>query len=736
MSECVKEDTRFFKEGERVGVLTTRPVDGLLDYFVPQGGAEEGAFVEIPLGATTAAGVVWGEGEGSVAAARTRAISRVLDTPPMRREMRRFLTQAAHYTVTPLHAMLRLATRVKGLGASAADMRAFKLSDRRPDKMTSARRRVIAVFEDCANASLPAKEIEQAASVSHSVVAGLEKAGVLLRESIPRDKPYPELDLDRHPVALTEDQSDAVRKLKSKIADGQFSSTLLKGVTGSGKTEVYLDAAADVLKRGRQVLVLLPEIALTAQFLSRVVDRFGARPGEWHSSVTASERRRLWRKAGEGQVQLVVGARSALFLPFKDLGLIVVDEEHDTSYKQQEGIQYNARDMAVLRASLCGAAVILTSATPSLETWSNARSGKYDRVDLPSRFGSAVLPEIASVDMKAESLPSGKWISGPLALEVRKRIELREQSLLFLNRRGFAPITLCRECGQQINCVQCDARMVEHRFTSRLVCHQCGASRPFPETCDECGARDKFVPIGPGIERLAEEVSEIFAGARIELLSSDFSGAPNELRRKLESIARGDADIIIGTQLVAKGHNFPLITLVGVIDADIGLHGSDLRAAERTFQIIRQVTGRAGRAEKKGVAMIQTWQPDHKIFEAIISDDDEGFWEAEAAERRVAGAPPFGRYAGIILSGADPVAVRAVAGEMARTAAPLRNSGAQLFGPAPAPIALIRGRTRYRFLIKAEKSVPLQQAIIEWMRQFKVPSNVRLTVDIDPQRFL
>ena len=736
MSECAKERARFFKEGERVGVLTTRPVDGLLDYFAPRGGVEEGTFVEVPLGATTTAGVVWGEGEGTVAAAKTRAISRVLENPPVRREMRRFLTQAAHYTVTPVHAMLRLATRVQGLGVPAAGMRAFKLSDRRPDKMTRARSRVIELFEDCAGASLSAKEIEEAASVSHSVVAGLEKVGVLVRESIPRDKPYPELDFDRHSIALTEDQFGAVRKLKSKIAEGRFSSILLKGVTGSGKTEVYLDAAADVLKQGRQVLVLLPEIALTAQFLGRVADRFGARPGEWHSGVTSSERRRLWRKAGEGQVQLVVGARSALFLPFKDLGLIVVDEEHDSSYKQEDGIQYNARDMAVLRASSSSATVILSSATPSLETWANARSGKYERVDLPSRFGSAVLPEIVTVDMKAESLPSGKWISGPLALEVRKRIELREQSLLFLNRRGFAPITLCRACGQQIHCSQCDARMVEHRFTSRLVCHQCGANRPFPDSCDECGARDKLVPIGPGVERLAEEASEIFVGARIELLSSDFSGAPNELKRKLESISRGDADIVIGTQLVAKGHNFPLITLVGVIDADIGLHGSDLRAAERTFQIIRQVTGRAGRAEKEGVAMIQTWQPDHKIFEAIISGDDEGFWEAEAAERRVAGAPPFGRYAGIILSGVNPAAVRAVADEMARAAAPLRNSGAQLFGPAPAPIARIRGRTRYRFLIKAEKSVPLQQAIIEWMRQFKLPSNIRLTVDIDPQRFL
>ena len=735
MSECAEENARLFKEGGRVGVLTTRPVDGLLDYFAPRGGAEEGAFVEVPLGASTTAGVVWGEGDGTVAAAKTRAISHVLDVPPMRREMRRFLTQAADYTVTPLHAMLRLATRVQGLGVPTAGMRAFRLSDRRPDKMTSARRRVIALFEECAGAALPAKEIEEAASVSHSVVAGLEKLGVLIRESIPRDKPYPELDLDRHSVALTEDQLDAVRKLKSKIAEGKFSSTLLKGVTGSGKTEVYLDAAVDVLKRGRQVLVLLPEIALTAQFLGRVADRFGARPGEWHSGVTSSERRRLWRNAGEGHVQLVVGARSALFLPFKDLGLIVVDEEHDSSYKQEDGIQYNARDMAVLRASLCGATVILSSATPSLETWANARSGKYERVDLPSRFGSAVLPEIVTVDMKAEDLPRGRWISGPLALEVRKRIELREQSLLFLNRRGFAPITLCADCGQQINCTQCDARMVEHRFTNRLMCHQCGASRPFPDSCDECGAEGKLVPIGPGIERLAEEASEMFADARIELLSSDFSGAPNELRRKLESIARGDADIVIGTQLVAKGHNFPHITLVGVIDADIGLHGSDLRAAERTFQIIRQVTGRAGRAEKKGVAMIQTWQPSHNIFEAIVSGDDEGFWEAEAAERRVAGAPPFGRYVGIILSGVDPAAVRAAAGEMARTAAPLRNSGAQLFGPAPAPIARIRGRTRYRFLIKAEKSVPIQRAIIEWMRLFKLPSSIRLTVDIDPQRF-
>ena len=438
----------------------------------------------------------------------------------------------------------------------------------------------------------------------------------------------------------------------------------------------------------------------------------------------------------EGQAQMVVGARSALFLPFQQLGLVVVDEEHDTSYKQDEGVHYNARDMAVLRAAICGAQVVLASATPSLESWANADQGKYLRLDLGSRFGAAELPEMRAIDMRNEKLAANRWISDGLAAAVNARRAKGEQSLLFLNRRGYAPVTVCRACGHQVGCDACDARMVEHRFLGRLVCHQCGATKPVPVACPSCGVEGRMAPVGPGVERLAEEVAERFPDAKLAILSSDLFGSARALKAKIEEIARGEAEIIIGTQIVAKGHNFPLLTLVGVIDADLGLQGSDLRAAERTFQLMRQVAGRAGRAgDRKGLALLQTHQPEHPVIRAILGGDEEAFWRAEAAERRAAGVPPYGRMAGIVLSGSDVAQVFDFGAELARRDGPLQRIGAQLFGPAPAPIARVRGRHRVRLLIKAEKTAPIQAAIAAWLAPLKPPGDVRVAVDIDPQSF-
>jgi primosomal protein N' (replication factor Y) len=565
-------------------------------------------------------------------------------------------------------------------------------------------------------------------------VKGLVAQGAVAEIETPRDAPFPRLDAEARGKPLSEDQAPAAARLRAALAAGGYGTTLLKGVTGSGKTEVYLEAVAECLSQGRQALVLLPEIALTAEFLARVEARFGARPAEWHSGLTMTERRRVWRMAGEGGAQMVVGARSALFLPFADLGLIVVDEEHDSSYKQEDGVLYNARDMAVLRASLAGAQVVLASATPSLESWANAEAGKYERLDLPARFG-AVLPEMRAIDMRAEGLPSGRWISETLARAVEARVAAGEQAMLFLNRRGYAPVTLCRACGHQIGCPHCDARLVEHRFLKRLVCHQCGESIPVPAACPECGKEDSLAAIGPGVERMAEEAAARFPEARLAVLSSDLFASARALKAEIAAIAEGGADIVIGTQLVAKGHNFPLLTLVGVIDADLALHGSDLRAAERTFQLMRQVAGRAGRAEKPGVAMLQTHQPEHPVIRAILAGDEEGFWRAEAAARQAAGMPPYGRLAGIILSGPDPQLVFDLGQALARADAPLGRIGAQVWGPAPAPIARIRGRHRVRLLVKAAKGAPLQGALSEWLAQVEVKPPLRLAVDIDPQSF-
>ncbi|MBL4811560.1 MAG: primosomal protein N' [Rhodobacteraceae bacterium] len=728
-------DEQFFQQGEVVGVLTTQPLDRLLDYRAPEGGCMIGALVEVPLGPRKVLGVVWGVGQGGYERSKLRGVYQVLDVPPLRGEMRAFLSKAADYTLTPMSAMLRLALRAPGLGQPASMRRIYRLGEGAPSRRTDARDRVLGVLRDYGGLAFTLKELADAADTSASVIKGLVKQGVVLEHEAPRDSAFARLDPNYGALELTADQQAAAKVLRQDVASGAYGTTLLKGVTGSGKTEVYLEAVAECMAQGRQALVLLPEIALTGAFITRVEERFGALPAEWHSGVTQTERRRVWKMTAEGSAQLIVGARSALFLPFANLGLIVADEEHDTSYKQEDGVLYSARDMAVLRASLCKAQVILASATPSLESWANAEAGKYKRLDLKARFGPAVLPVMRAIDMRNEKLPSGRWISTTLQKAITLRIEKDEQALLFINRRGFAPVTLCRACGEQIACKQCDARMVEHRFLKRMMCHQCGETTPMPEECPSCQVVGKLAPVGPGIERLAEEVAELFPDARLAVLSSDLFGSARALKAKIEEIAEGGADIILGTQLVAKGHNFPKLTLVGVIDADLGLQGSDLRAAERTFQLMRQVAGPAGRVDTPGEALLQTYQPDHAVIRAILSGDEERFWQTEARERRAAGVPPYGRMAGIVLSSPDVQAVFDLGAYLARNDAPLRKIGAKVYGPAPAPIARIRGRHRVRLLVTAEKNAPLQAALSQWVGGLKLPTNLRLAIDIDPQSF-
>ena len=727
---------RVYRAGELVGVLTTEPLGRVLDYRAPDGVCGDGDFVEVPLGPRRVLGVVWGPGEGTFDPSRIRPVNRLLEARPMRAELRAFLARAAEYTLTPLPAMLRLATRTPGLGEPPSMRRVHRLAGPVPNQLTEARHRVVEALREFRGLPVTLGELVEAAGCGASVVKGLVKLGVVAEEDTPRDTPYPRLRADVG-MRLAGDQVAAGDALVADVARGSYAATLLKGVTGSGKTEVYLEAVAECLRAGRQALVLLPEIALTAEFLLRVEARFGAKPAEWHSGVTMTERRRLWKMVAEGEAGLVVGARSALFLPFRDLGLVVVDEEHDTSYKQEDGVLYNARDMAVLRAAIVGCPVVLASATPSLETWANVEAGKYRRLDLGSRFGAAELPEMRAIDMRAERLPGDRWISETLAAKVDAVVARGEQALLFLNRRGFAPVTLCRACGHQVGCDHCDARMVEHRFQKRLVCHQCGATKPVPLACPACGVEGRMAAVGPGVERLAEEVAARFPEARVAVLSSDLFGSARALKEKIAEISGGGADIIIGTQIVAKGHNFPLLTLVGVIDADLGLQGSDLRAAERTFQLMRQVAGRAGRtAERKGEAWLQTHQPEHPVIRAILGGDEEAFWAAEAAERRASGVPPYGRMAGIILSSTDVAEVFDFGSLLAQRSEPLRRIGAEVWGPAPAPIARVRGRHRVRLLVKAEKGAPLQAALAEWLAGVKVPRDLRLAVDIDPQSFL
>ncbi|GLQ36091.1 primosomal protein N' [Amylibacter marinus] len=729
------EEPTHFAANRLVAVLTAEPLNRFLDYKAPEGGVFMGAFVEVPLGPRKVIGVVWGAGEGKFDASKIRTIRSVLDVTPMRLEMRDFLERVGRYTLTPMNAMLRLATRAPGLANPPSMQRVFALGEGAPDRITDARQRVIDTLTANDGMRFTSKELSDIAGVTPSVIKGLAKQGVVIELETPRDVAYPNLNPDLPPKDLTDDQKTAAAALCAFVATQTYQTTLLKGVTGSGKTEVYLEAVAECLKQGRQALVLIPEIALTVEFIDRIEKRFGHKPAEWHSGVTMTERRRCWRMVGAGKAQVVVGARSALFLPYQNLGLVVVDEEHDTSYKQEEGVFYSARDMAVLRASGCKASVILASATPSLETWVNGKTGKYNRVDLSRRFGAAVMPDMDTIDLREQEMGSNSWISPALAGEVTQGLERGEQSLLFLNRRGYAPITVCRACGEQIGCDFCDARMVEHRFHGHLMCHQCGDTKPMPTQCPSCNEEGKLAAVGPGVERLADEAKERFPDARISVLSSDMSMSARALKQRITEIASGATDIIVGTQLVAKGHNFPLLTCVGVIDADLGLQGGDLRAAERTFQLMRQVAGRAGRAKKKGRAYLQTHQPDHPVIKAIVGGDEEGFWRAEAIARKQAGVPPFGRMAGIIFTGSDAQAVFNVAQMMAQNADALRALGIEIYGPAPAPIARVRGKHRVRMLMKAAKDVPLQGALARWRDQARIPNNVRVSIDIDPQSF-
>jgi primosomal protein N' (replication factor Y) len=513
----------------------------------------------------------------------------------------------------------------------------------------------------------------------------------------------------------------------------RFGVALLDGVTGGGKTEVFFEAVADTLRAGRQALILLPEIALTHTFLERFTKRFGTRPAEWHSDMTPAQRTKIWRGVMNGDVRAVVGARSALFLPFHELGLIVLDEEHDGAFKQSDGINYHARDMAVVRARLADARVILSSATPSVESRHNADTGRYRHVRLENRFAGAHLPDITALDMREEPPEKGQWIAPRLAREVFATLDRGEQALLFLNRRGYAPLTLCNACGHQFQCPDCDAWLVEHRFRGVLMCHHCGHEQRRPKTCPACNAADALVAVGPGIERIAEEAATRFPEARTVILSSDM-GSHAQLRDRFAEIEAGEYDLIIGTQLVAKGHHFEKLTLVGVLDADLGLAHGDPRAAEKTFQILTQVTGRAGRAAKAGRAFLQTYHPTHPVIDAMVRGDREAFYAHEMQTREEGGLPPFGRLAALLVSANEHDDAMNFAKALL-AAAPMAE-GLRLFGPADAPIALIRGRHRVRLLAQSPKEFDLSGYVRFWLTNGpSATGNLRVQVDIDPMSF-
>jgi primosomal protein N' (replication factor Y) len=602
-----------------------------------------------------------------------------------------------------------------------------------PQRRTAARERLLALLAD--GMVRGKAEAAREAGVSAGVVDGLVDEGAVETVVLPSEPVAERPDPDFITTDFTGAQATAAAELKATVAKGGYSVTLVDGVTGSGKTEVYFEAVADMVRAGRQSLILMPEIALTAQFLDRFAARFGVRPAEWHSELSPRKRARTWRAVAEGDVSVVVGARSALFLPYADLGLIVVDEEHDQAYKQEDGVHYHARDMAVVRGHIAQIPVVLSSATPSLETEVNARRGRYRRLALPERFGGQRMPSVEAIDLTRERPPPGRFIAPTLVGVVKTAIERGEQALFFLNRRGYAPLTLCRACGFRFSCPNCDAWLVDHRFRKHLVCHHCGFGMPHPAACPHCQAVNSFVAIGPGVERLEEEVRELFPQSRLLVLSSDLVATVERLREELEDVAAGRFDIVIGTQLVAKGHHFPKLNLVGVIDADLGLSNGDPRAAERTFQLLHQVVGRAGRDAGIGYGYLQTHQPEHPVMRALIAQDREAFYDAEIEARERTHYPPFGRLASLVVSGEDNHDAQSFARALAR-AAPL-DEAVRILGPVEAPLALIRGRHRLRLLIKAPRGYDLSAYVREWLTEGPKPKgSLKLDIDIDPQSFL
>ena len=719
----------------RVRCLVFNAALGPLDYSVPEGmNVAPGAVVACPLGPRTVLGIVW-ESErlpgADVPAAKLRPLREVLPVPPLAAPLRRLIEWTADYYCAPLAAVARMTLSSGGALKGAATTIEYRPSGGLPERMTPQRAAAIEALE---GEQATIRELAGIAGVSEGVLRGLVNQGVLEPVEVDCDRPYPLARHDFAAPALNPDQREAADRLRQAVRAGAFAPFLLDGVTGSGKTETYFEPIAEALAMGRQVLVLLPEIALTEAFLKRFEDRFGAAPVLWHSSLKSTERRRAWRAVAAGSAQVVVGARSALFLPFAALGLIVVDEAHEVSFKQDEGVRYNARDVAVMRAHFESVPVILASATPALESLAMAEAGTYTKIDLPARFGGATMPSITTIDLTQEKPGRGHWLADPLMRGLEERLARGEQSLLFLNRRGYAPLTLCRNCGFRFQCPNCSAWLVEHRFSSRLACHHCGHQTAVPERCPECGELDCLVACGPGVERIADEVAERLPDARVFVATSDTLNSPGRAAEFVAQVESGAIDVIVGTQLVTKGFHFPELTLVGVIDADLGLEGGDLRAAERTYQQIAQVAGRAGRGAKPGEVLIQTRHPDAPVIAALADGDRGAFYAAETEARRMAGAPPFGRWAAIIVSSEEESDARDAATRIGR--ARPDHPELAIYGPAPAPLSLLRGRYRYRLLINARRSAQLQDIIRNWLGALDHPAGVRVGVDIDPYSFV
>ena len=721
-----------------IGVMLPLPFNEAFDYK-SETELPLGTIVRVPWGREEQIGVVWHHGKTSqLPDNKIKPIIEKFDFPPLSKALIQFIKFVAEYNMAFVGMVLKMVISSKAIFDDSQTETLYTLSGKTLSeaklKNSDARWHVCDLLK---HAPYSRKEICQGAGVGMSVVNTLISAGVLKPIVREKQKYFAPPKGDFCKVNLTPEQEAAASILCDKVNQG-FSVTLLDGVTGSGKTEVYFEAVAKALDAGKQVLILVPEIALTTQWLSRFEKRFGVKPACWHSGLGQRERIDTWKAIIQNRVQVIVGARSALFLPYQNLGLMVIDESHDHSFKQEDVVNYQGRDMAVVRAKLEQFPLILSTATPDLETVCNVEEGKYSSVRLTSRYASAQLPEVKVIDLKKDKPQKGSWgvswLSPTLVTALKENLEKNEQSMLFLNRRGYAPLTICRDCGHRIQCPNCTAWLTEHKNTRRLICHHCGYSMPIPQTCPECHSEDGLTACGPGVERIAEEVSKRFPDAKIAVISSDITSSLKEVSEVFDKMEKGEVDILIGTQILAKGHHFPSLTLVGIVDADLGLMGSDLRATERTYQLLSQVAGRAGRAEKKGIVYIQTLYPDNAVLQALIHNDRNRFLDLEKQSRKILKMPPFGKLAAIIVSGSNQNVTEKTAILLGQTAP--NNDYISTLGPAPAPIYMLRNKYRYRLLLKTSKNIKIQEVIREWLRKVQAPSNVRIEVDVDPYSFM
>lgn len=726
-------------------MLLPMPFPGPFDYAAPaEMSLQPGDIVTVPLGHRRQTGVVWDASSSlppefappptrTVDAAKLRPVVERLELPPLTAELRRFVDWVAAYTLSAPGMVLAMTLRLHMRGVPTPST-GWLAAAPQPDglRLTPARQKVLTLLAD--GTARTTTDLATAAGVGPGVVKGLADAGALTPVALGPERPFAQPDPFHNLPVLEGAQAEATAALRQTVAEESFSVTLLEGVTGSGKTEIYLEAIAACLEQGKQALVLLPEIALSAQWMERFTRRFGTQPAIWHSEIGQRARRLTWHGTADGSATVVVGARSALFLPFKNLGLIIVDEEHEALFKQEEGVIYSARDMAVVRARLAGFPIALVSATPSLESLANVEAGRYRHLVLPSRHGGATLPETRILDMRDHPPPRGLFLSPALTEELTATFERKEQAMLFLNRRGYAPLTLCRACGHRMECPHCTAWLVEHRNRKILSCHFCDHTEPMPEACPSCGAEQSLTPIGPGIERITEEARHLFPDARILVMASDTLGGPAATAEAVGKISRREVDLVIGTQIVAKGWHFPHLTLVGIVDADLGLGGGDLRAGERTIQLLHQVAGRAGRASTPGRVLLQSYTPEHPVMRALLSGDFDAFMTQEAEQRRPGFWPPYGRLAALIVSADTGVAADDAAAALGRVAP--YGEGIQVLGPAPAPMAILRGRHRRRLLLRTRKSIAVQPILRRWLGLVKLDRHVRVDVDIDPVSFL